>query len=90
MAKLIINNILSFIEGYSKQAYNKLIGLQPHIQEQVAYRHTKCRNDCIPQGGCVHCGCDPIGKHFVDKSCNNGERFPDLMNKEEWEKFKKK
>jgi len=89
MAKLTISNIMSFIEGYSKEAYDILIGLQPHIQEQVAYRHSKCKDDCIPNKGCVHCGCEPIGKHFVKKSCNNGARFPDLMGKEEWENFKK-
>jgi hypothetical protein len=65
------------------------VGLPSHIQEQVAYRHEQCKNDCIPQKGCIHCGCDPIGKHFVQKSCNNGERFPHLMNKEDWIEFKK-
>jgi hypothetical protein len=88
MPKITISNIASFIEGTSKEAYDKLIGLPVHIQEQVAYRHEKCKDDCIPQGGCIHCGCNPIGKHFVNKSCNNGERFPDLMDKEAWDLYK--
>jgi len=87
--QITISNVKSFIEGYSKEFYNRLIGLPIHIQEQVSYRHLKCKDDCIPQEGCIHCGCDPIGKHFTNKSCNGGERFPDLMNNEEWEEFKK-
>ena len=26
---------------------------------------------------------------YVTKSCNNGTRFPDLMDSESWEKYKK-
>ena len=88
-AKINLTNIKSFIEGYSKYFYDKLIGLPIHIQEQVEYRHRLCAKDCIPQKGCIHCGCDPIGKHFVVESCNEGKRFPDLMGKEDWKKFKK-
>jgi hypothetical protein len=25
----------------------------------------------------------------VEKSCNNGERFPDLMTEDEWAEYKK-
>lgn len=89
MADITLTNIASFIEGYTKLGYNKIIGLPKHIQEQVAYRNSKCKDDCIPKGECKHCGCDPIGKHFVNSSCNSGERFPDLMGKEEWEEYKK-
>jgi hypothetical protein len=89
LKEITLTNIKSFIEGTSKELYNTLIGLPIHTQEQVAYRHEKCKKDCIPKKGCKHCGCEPIGKHFVNKSCNGGERFPDLMGAEEWETFKK-
>jgi len=87
--KITLSNVLSFIEGHSKEAYNKLIGLPAHIQEQVTYRHEKCKNDCMIDNKCKECGCNAIGKHFVVKSCNDGERFPDLMGKDEWEQYKK-
>ena len=43
----------------------------------------------IPLVYCEKCGCDYPGKLYVNKSCNNGERFPDLMSAKEWEEFKK-
>lgn len=39
-------------------------------------------------GYCVNCGCEVPGKLYVNKSCNGGYRFPDLMEKDEWDKFK--
>ena len=41
-------------------------------------------------GTCRECGCSIPGKWFVEKSCNNGKRFPDLMDKFKWDEFKKK
>ena len=89
--KLEINltNVKAFVEGYTKMGYDKIIGLPIHIQEQIQYRESKCP-DCLEAGECKVCGCSVPGKWFVTKSCNNGERFPDLMNKEEWEEFKAK
>lgn len=86
---LNIKNIASFIQGNAKYFFNKYVGLPKHIQEQVAYRLKKCKDDCLPQGKCKHCGCPPHKKAFVNKSCNKGERFPDLMSRIEWELYKK-
>jgi hypothetical protein len=64
------------------------LGLQPqHIKEQIAYRMLKC-SDCMEAGKCKVCGCDVPGKLYVNESCNKGERFPDLMSKPEWDKYK--
>lgn len=84
-----IKNIKSFIEGNLKYYYNKLVGLSPHIQEQVMWRIMQCKDDCIPKEACIHCGCDPEKKAFVIESCNEGKRFPDLMNEEDWNQYKK-
>jgi hypothetical protein len=43
----------------------------------------------MKKGKCAYCGCKVPGKLYVKKSCNKGERFPDLMSTELWEKFKK-
>jgi hypothetical protein len=83
------NNIKSFVEGYAKYFYDKLVGLPKHNQEEIAWRLSKCQEDCIPNKACVYCSCPPEKKVFVKESCNNGERFPDLRTKEEWEEFKK-
>lgn len=83
-------NIASFIEGYSKFFYDEIIGLPEHIQEQVIWRLEQCKDDCVVTGKCKNCGCPTKKKVFVNKSCNGGERFPDLQTKEEWEEFKQK
>ena len=86
--KVTPKNIASFLEGNAKFYYNKFIGSKPYIKEQVKYRLSFCGNDCIPEGKCKYCGCPPMKKAFVNKSCNKGERFPDLMGEKEWEEFK--
>ncbi len=84
-----IHNIGSFIEGNAKYFYDNLIGLPEHIKEQVIWRLSKCEDDCVKTGKCKVCGCPTHKKVFVTESCNNGERFPNMMNKEEWENYKK-
>lgn len=85
--KITLTNIYSFFEGYSRLIQDKLVGLKPHEQEQIQYRMLLCKDDCAKQGSCVKCGCDYPAKLFNIKSCNP-ERFPDIMNRTEWNKFK--
>lgn len=87
--KITLNNIKEFIEGNTRMLLSER-GKQPqHLQEQYAYRILQCQNDCAIKKECKYCGCSFPGKIYVSKSCNNGERFPDLMNAKEWEEFKK-
>lgn len=83
-----IKNISSFIEGHARLFYDKLVGLPQHEREQIAWRLTLCKDDCLVTGKCKVCTCPPEKKMFVRESCNNGERFPDIMGKEEWEQYK--
>lgn len=86
--KITFKNISNFIEGNTKLFLSKISLTPKHIQEQVAYRSLLCQNTCVINGKCEFCNCDLPGKFFVKESCNNGIKFPDLMNKVEWEKFK--
>jgi hypothetical protein len=86
--QLTLKNVKSFFQATRRILYNKLLGLPKHIQEQVAYRHSLCQEDCFTVGRCKYCGCDPWAKAFADESCNEGERFPNLMNDDEWDRFK--
>jgi len=86
--KITPKNIKAFLEGYSKLAFDGLIGLPIHLQEQIAYRASKCP-DCVKAKKCQHCGCSVPGKFYVKASCNNGERFPDLMEKDDWDRYKR-
>lgn len=86
--KITLHNIKSFLEGNLQLGLEQL-NLQPqHIQEQIAYRRLICKNDCAIKNECIICGCDFKGKTSVKESCNP-DRFPDLMNKVEWELYKK-
>lgn len=86
--KITFKNISQYIEGNTKM-FMDYLGFQPqHIKEQIAYRMLICKDDCMKTGSCKYCSCDIPGKMFVKESCNNNERFPDLMNKVEWIKYK--
>ncbi len=80
--------ISQFIEGNSQMLLDNM-GMKPEwYKEQIAYRMLQCQSDCLPQGKCIHCGCKTPGKLYVTESCNNGVRFPNLMNEEDWNKYK--
>lgn len=83
--KITYKDILNFIEGNSRMF---LSNLQPkHIKEQVSYRLLLCEKDCKKLGKCIKCGCSYPNRVYSSNSCNI-ERFPDIMNDREWEKFK--
>jgi len=86
--KITLANILSFVEGNMQLILEGLNRQPQHIREQIAYRRLLCKDDCAVDNKCVYCGCDFLGKTSVVKSCNKGVRFPNLMSKPRWEKFK--
>lgn len=89
MREVSLLDVRNFLIGNFKYYYDKFVRYPDFVQEQLQYRYDKCKKDCIPNNACIGCGCPPIKKHFLTKSCNS-DRFPDLMSKEDWEKFKKK
>jgi hypothetical protein len=91
MAKkeITLSNIYSFLEGNARYLKN-IFGMFPRYkQEQVLYRLSICKDTCVKNEECEYCGCPPKKKAFVDKSCNKGDKFPDMMEEEDWELFKK-
>lgn len=86
--KITSKNIKSFLEGNAQRLAEELHFQPQHIREQIAYRRLICKDDCAKQNKCTYCGCDFKGKTSVRESCNKGERFPDLMGRLEWEKYK--
>ena len=88
MNKNPLVNIKNFIEGYSREFYDRLIGLPKYQEEQIEYRTSLCKDDCAKQGSCIKCGCNFPSRLFTITSCNK-DRFPDIMNELEWEEFKK-
>ncbi len=66
---------------------DKIHLLSQHEKEQVVYRSQICKQDCVQFGYCIQCGCNLPGKFYVTESCNP-DRFPNIMSKLDWEKFK--
>ena len=89
MKKINLKNIKSFLEGNYGYYYDKFVGKPKYIKEQIQYRYSLCKDDCIPNNKCIHCGCPPVKKAFSTYSCNEGKRFPDLMDEKRWGIYKK-
>ena len=82
-------NIKAYFQGNIRLLLDEQFNtLAPHLKEQVLYRANICKDTCIPKKECQYCGCDLPGKFYVTKSCNKGEKFPDLMDEASWTTFK--
>lgn len=88
--KITAKKVFQFIEGNLKMLGDELHLLPLHEREQVLYRSAICKDDCVALGYCAYCGCSVPGKLYVRESCNGGERFPNMMNAENWQEFKTK
>jgi hypothetical protein len=88
MPEITFKNILQFIEGNVNKITDDLKLYPKWKKEQVIWRLSLCKDDCLKIGKCKYCGCSTPGKLYVNKSCNKGDRFPDMMNEEEWNEFK--
>lgn len=86
--KITVKNILSYLEGNTKYLLDIFDMFPSYKKEQVLWRLQLCKEDCVKNNECEYCGCPPHKKAFVDESCNKGDRFPNMMDEEEWEKFK--
>lgn len=80
-------NVKDYIQGNFRYYLNKIAIMPDYLKEQVDYRLSICEKDCLPENKCRNCTCPPIKKAWSDSSCNL-ERFPDLMDKPTWEKYK--
>ncbi len=85
---ITLSNVASLIEGYGKLLLDRFGILEKHEKEQLLWRASKCPPICARTGMCHYCSCDYPAKLYVNKSCNKGLSLPDLMSKEDWEKYK--
>lgn len=71
--------------------------LENHIYEQIIWRRTQVMQNspiCWQKNSCIVCGCDVEGMTMEDRACKRdddrkGPCYPEMMNKELWEAFKK-
>lgn len=80
--------VKQYLEGNLKMLGDVFFLLPRHLREQVAWRTYICRDECVKEGVCKYCGCSLPGKFYVKKSCNDGDKFPDLMDLDEWNEYK--
>lgn len=90
--KVSLKSILAYIQGNTREAFyfSKYFQflIRPHIKEQIGYRLRVMNPMCYFEGACVECGCDTPALQMADKACK-GRCYPAMMNKKDWEKFKK-
>lgn len=99
MSKLIkskeevtLENVMYYLQGTIRYYFfyhkylKKLIRL--HIFEQITYRISIMDLECYEQGFCKMCGCNTTALQMADKQCNK-PCYPKMMNKKDWENFKK-
>lgn len=86
--KIRLQDLRNYVEAHKTMLQEGLGIASPHLLEQVAYRMELCKDTCVPNGKCKNCGCTLPGRLYASESCNNGEIFPDLMSRLEWDKFK--
>ena len=82
-------NIKAYFQGNLRLLLDEEFNiLAPHLKEQVLYRASICKDTCLINKECEYCGCSTPAKLYVTKSCNKGEKFPDLMDEVNWNTFK--
>lgn len=102
-AKITLKNIKNFFQGWVRyirfkiaNSNNKLIKeglkdavvLAPHLEEQFKWRLQVTNPECLKEGKCIHCGCETPMKQMAGEGCEVG-CYPDMMEPEEWNLFKK-
>lgn len=86
------NNVWYFIQGHVREKlyYSKFKFLiRKHIREQFEFRLEVMNKDCYNSGQCKICGCDIPALTLSDKSCE-GNCYPKMKSKKNWEKVKNK
>ena len=93
-AKINIKNIKGYLQGNLRyfMDFTGIIKPEEHILEQVKWRLHKIKENsplCLEYKSCINCGCSVIEKVYEDRACE-GDCYPIMKNKEDWEDFKLK
>ena len=90
-AKINLPNIKGYLQAHYRQALDEMGFLDKHIYEQAEWRLERVKEkspDCYNSDNCVKCGCEVSSKVFEDRACE-GNCYPPMMSKEEWNKKEK-
>ena len=91
-AKINLPNIKSYLQGNWRSVLLEYYpdGLPKHLEEQYYWRIQQVQEkspECL-KGKCKICSCDTPELFMSDKACE-GECYPEMKSKEDWNKWKK-
>jgi hypothetical protein len=89
MAKINLKNIKAYLQGNTRSLLRSVFpdALPDHIEEQFAWR-CEMAKECLKAGKCKVCGCSTPELFLASKACeNNPPCYPEMMDKETWDKF---
>ena len=88
----MINKIRAYITGNIRYYlyYNPKLKwiIRNHIYYQIEARISSMDRQCYNDGSCKLCGCTTTALQMANKECDK-PCYPKMMNKKEWEFFKK-
>lgn len=90
-AKINLENMCAYLQGKIRYKiyYSKFSWLiREHIKEQIDIRIMSMNLECFNRGECIKCGCQTTALQMANKHCD-GNCYPKMLNKREWELFKK-
>jgi len=85
--KLTPSNIKGYFQGLLRLEDFYTRDLNPDTEEQFLYRISVMNPSCISNGMCP-CQCEVPAKQIEDRACELN-CYPAMMNKEDWEEFKR-
>ena len=57
--------------------------MRKHIKQQIHFRITSIKKECIGNGACIECGCNIPELVYANKHCE-GFCYPTMLNKIQW------
>jgi hypothetical protein len=89
---ITMKNIHAYLQGnlrmLTEQYGPDYLKMDPHIKEQIIFRMDVSNPECIEQKECKECHCTIPNLMYANKQCG-GACYPEMMNADRWEEFKK-
>jgi hypothetical protein len=87
-----MKNIHAYLQGnlrmLAEQYGPDYLKMDPHIKEQIIFRMDVSNPECIQQKECKECHCEIPNLMYANKQCG-GQCYPEMMDADKWEEFKK-
>jgi hypothetical protein len=90
LGEFILTKVDSFTTVRMKKVLEGIFYYAEYEREQILWR-SRVAKKCTALGYCIDCGCNTKGydKYRGSGACEKEGCYPAMMNKTEWEKFKK-